>query len=192
MADKDKPSLVRKVVRDLKYSSEQQEADISKTLGKELFYNKMASRLQDALVDSSLVIFDVDEDIEYRVTEAAALVNLRVTGLQGRTNRYLADLYDIWMEILSEEWVPLVKACRVAARRVKLRGGKSFMREGLEFIQDIKDDYGAVNVIPWAFKLIARSFGSEFELVQWVALVQSFAQDPSRKSVTVGEAGGTE
>lgn len=193
MADESKkPSMVNKVVRDLKYSAEQQEADLQRTLGKQLFYNKMASKLQEAMVDSSLVIFDVDEDIEYRVLEASALVSLRVTGLQGRINPHLAELYDIWMGILSEEWIPLVKSCRVAARRVKMRGGGRYVREGLQFIRDTQDNYGAVHVIPWAFRLIARSFGSEFELVQWVALVQSFTQDNGARKVQVGGSGGTD
>ena len=192
MSDKKKPSVVNRVVRDLKYSAEQQEADLQRALGRQLFYNKMASRLSEALVDSSLVIFDVDEDIEYRVLETSALVSLRLAGLQGRVNPRLAELYDIWMEILSEEWVPLVKSCRVAARRIKLRGGGAMVREGLQFVQDIKDTYGAVNIIPWAFKLLARSFGSEFEIIQFLALVNNFAQDLGAKKVQVGGSGGTD
>ena len=190
--EKKKPSFVGRVVRDLKYSSEQQDAEIQKTLGKQLYYNKLASKLQDALVESSLAIFDVDTDIEYRVLEASALVSLRMAGLQGRTNPRLADLYDIWMEILSQEWIPLVKGCSVAARRIKMRGGRTLVVEGLRHLDDIKDTYGAMNVIPWAFRLMARSFGSEFELVQWVALVQSFSQEGGARRVQVGSSGGTD
>lgn len=192
MSEEKKPSMVTRVVRDLKSNAEAMEADIERTLGKELYYNKVAARLQEALTDSSLVIFDVDEDIEYRVQEAIALVELRVTGLQARINPGTAELHDIFMEIVSEEWVPLVKACRIAARRIKLRGGKAFVKQGLEYVQDIKDTYGAMHVIPWAFKLIARSFGSEFEVVQWVALVSKFSQDTASKKVTVGSSGGTD
>lgn len=190
MADK-KPSVVQRIVRDLKYTAEQQDADIQKQLGKQLFYNKMASKLQEALVDSSLAVFDVDQPIEYRVLETSALVSLRMSGLQGRTNAYLASLYDIWQEIHSLEWVPLVRSCMVAARRIKLSGGRAFVEEGLRYIEDIKETYGAMHVIPWGFKLLSRSFGSEFEVVQWVALAQTFSQEGGARKVQVGASGGT-
>lgn len=189
MSEEKKPSIVRSVVNKVLNSSEQMEKDVEKKLGKTILYQKITARLQEALVDSSLAIFNPDEDIEYRVLEAIALVNLRMTGLQGRTKPLLAQLHALLHEIIAEEWAPLLQASRMVRRRLAIKGSYDLW-EQQQVIYDIVAAYGIRNVIPFIFDLLARSFGEEHEIVQFVVLATNVIPQQVGKNVTI--TGGDE